>query len=190
MPSILSLAFPAENPSLNRTAGAIVPVFLITGIAVDSLLTGFSTTRIRTATGWALVGMLFLTSFTQNYDLVFHKYDDQYIASAWNTSDMGNVMKDFIGRTGATDNVWIVPYAFWVDTRLPPFWAGLPGRDIARSRDKLAETMPIPGPKLFMFAIPDTDTMTLLQTLYPQGTLTRFQSTVSADKDFWIFTVP
>ena len=29
LPSILSLAFPNENPNLNRTAGAYVPVFLI-----------------------------------------------------------------------------------------------------------------------------------------------------------------
>ena len=32
MPSILSLAFPAENPALNRMGGAIIPVFLIVGL--------------------------------------------------------------------------------------------------------------------------------------------------------------
>jgi hypothetical protein len=32
MPSILSLAFPAENPSLNRPAGVIVPAFLVIGL--------------------------------------------------------------------------------------------------------------------------------------------------------------
>ncbi|MCK5313821.1 MAG: glycosyltransferase family 39 protein, partial [Anaerolineales bacterium] len=41
LPSVLSLAFPAENPSLNRAAGAIVPVFLILGIALDALLDVF-----------------------------------------------------------------------------------------------------------------------------------------------------
>ena len=39
MPSILSLAFPAENPSLNRAAGAIVPAFLLVGVGLDSLMT-------------------------------------------------------------------------------------------------------------------------------------------------------
>jgi hypothetical protein len=32
LPSILSLAFPRENPALNRSGGAMVPVFIIIGI--------------------------------------------------------------------------------------------------------------------------------------------------------------
>ena len=38
LPSILSLAFPNENPNLNRTAGAYVPVFLILAIGLEGLL--------------------------------------------------------------------------------------------------------------------------------------------------------
>ncbi len=38
LPSILSLAFPAENPALNRAAGAMVPTFLLVAIALDGLL--------------------------------------------------------------------------------------------------------------------------------------------------------
>ncbi len=38
LPSILSLAFPDENPSLNRTTGAWVPVFVIIGLSLDSIL--------------------------------------------------------------------------------------------------------------------------------------------------------
>jgi hypothetical protein len=40
LPSILSLAFPAENPALNRAGGALVPVFVVVGIALDGLLRG------------------------------------------------------------------------------------------------------------------------------------------------------
>ena len=42
LPSILSLAFPAENPALNRMGGAIIPVFLIAGLALDSWMTSLS----------------------------------------------------------------------------------------------------------------------------------------------------
>jgi 4-amino-4-deoxy-L-arabinose transferase-like glycosyltransferase len=42
MPSIMSLAFPAENPCLNRTSGAIIPVMMIIGFGVDRLLKGLS----------------------------------------------------------------------------------------------------------------------------------------------------
>ncbi|MFL7871047.1 MAG: glycosyltransferase family 39 protein, partial [Anaerolineales bacterium] len=38
MPSILSLAFPAENPALNRAGGAYVPVFVIVALALDGLV--------------------------------------------------------------------------------------------------------------------------------------------------------
>ena len=37
MPSILSLAFPEENPSLNRTSGAIIPVFIIAAIGFEGI---------------------------------------------------------------------------------------------------------------------------------------------------------
>jgi hypothetical protein len=33
LPSILSLAFPSENPTLNRTAGALIPVFIVIGLS-------------------------------------------------------------------------------------------------------------------------------------------------------------
>ncbi len=40
LPSILSLAFPAENPNLYRTGGVIVPAFLMVGLALDGLMKG------------------------------------------------------------------------------------------------------------------------------------------------------
>jgi hypothetical protein len=49
LPSILSLAFPNENPILNRTAGALVPVFVVVGIALDGLVTA---TESRLSTQW------------------------------------------------------------------------------------------------------------------------------------------
>ena len=57
MPSILSLAFPAENPSLNRTGAAIVPVFLIIGLTFDGLITGLKTS-LKTPWGSKIVLMI------------------------------------------------------------------------------------------------------------------------------------
>jgi hypothetical protein len=34
LPSILSLAYPAENPAPNRAGGALVPVFVIVGLCL------------------------------------------------------------------------------------------------------------------------------------------------------------
>ncbi|MEW5938826.1 MAG: glycosyltransferase family 39 protein, partial [Chloroflexota bacterium] len=186
LPSTLSLAFPAENPSLNRAAGALVPAFLIVGVGLDGLLTSLGSGKRRVALAASLAGILLLVSSLQNYDLVFRQYNDQYTQNAWNTREMGQVMKNF---AGPIDNVWIVPYPYWVDTRLAPIWAGVPGRDIAVFRDHLADTLTVQGPKLFMVKIEDTETLIVLQTLYPQGQLSQFDAAADG-RDFWIFTVP
>lgn len=190
MPSILSLAFPLENPSLNRTAGAIVPVFLLVGIGLDSLMSALGSAKRRAALAWGLVGVLFLLAAFQNYDLIFRQYNEQYTHNAWNTSEMGAVMKDAMARGVPADNIWIVPYPHWVDTRLAPIWAGLPGRDIAMPRQELPKTLERTGPRLFMVKSDDVETLTMLQSLYPQGVLRPFDSATGDHHDFWIFETP
>lgn len=189
MPSILSLAFPDENPSLNRTAGAIVPAFLLVGIGLDSLMTSLGSKKRRTILAWSLAGILFALSAVQNYDLIFRQYNDQYTGAAWNTSEMGGVMKEAIQNGVPVDNVWIIPYTHWVDTRLPPIWAGVPGRDIAIYRENLPNTLNVAGAKLFMINWEDAETLAALQALYPLGQMSPYESAV-LQHNFWIFTVP
>lgn len=189
MPSILSLAFPGENPSLNRAAGAIVPAFLLVGIGLDGLMTAFGSEKKRAALGWSLAGILLVFSSIQNYDLVFRQYNQQYTESAWNTSEIGAVMRDAIQNGVPAENVWVVPYPHWVDTRLPSIWAGLPGWDIAKPRENLPATLAVAGPKVFMVSMGDAETIALLQTLYPPGELRQFESAYDTH-DFWIFSVP
>ena len=189
MPSILSLAFPGENPSLNRAAGAIVPAFLLVGIGLDGLMTAFGSEKKRAALGWSLAGILLVFSSIQNYDLVFRQYNQQYTESAWNTSEIGTVMTDAMQNGVPAENVWVVPYPHWVDTRLPPIWAGLPGWDIAKPRENLPATLAVAGPKVFMVSMGDAETIALLQTLYPPGELRQFESAYDTH-DFWIFSVP
>jgi hypothetical protein len=225
MPSILSLAFPIENPSLNRTCGAIVPVFLLVGLAIDGLLTGLGRASASASTAGTgepvasspkgegsgenepgdgiqpgrgrpvlaflvLAGLLFI-SFAQNYDLVFRQYYGQYRASAWNTSEMGLVLKQFTLSQGAAENAWIVPYPFWVDTRLPPMWAGIPQRgDMALRPEHLADTLSITQTKLFIVKPIDLQTMESLRELYPQGTINVYKSSRGENWNFYIFVVP
>jgi hypothetical protein len=98
-------------------------------------------------------------------------------------------MKGFMERGGSVDQVWIVPFPFWVDTRLPPFWAGAPGRDIAIAPDNIPATVELSGDKLFMFTLDDAVTMSELKRLYPQGTLSQFHSAVPAH-DFYVYQIP
>ena len=196
LPSILSLAFPDENPALNRAGGAYIPAFVIAAMAFDGLLTSFGRGRMRIALTWVVAGMLLYISAIQNYDLAFNQYYTLFRNSSWNTSDMGKVIKEFELTYGTVDNVGIVPFAYWVDTRLPAVWAGIPNRDLAVWRENLASTLELQGPKLFIVkadlenpAMNDEESLNLLKEIYPNGQLRMFDSDLPGH-DFWIFTVP
>ena len=196
LPSTLSLAFPGENPALNRAGGAYVSVFVLVALALDGLLTGLASGKLRTGFAWGLGIILILWSGVQNYDLVFTQYYSNFLGGAWNSSEMGAVIKQFEENHGTTDTVWIVPFPHWVDTRLPGVWAGIPNRDFALWPDRLGETVQLAGPKMFLVKahtkVPesnDQETLDRLHMIYPQGTLELYRSDVLGH-DFWIYSVP
>lgn len=197
MPSILSLAYPGENPALNRAGGAYIPALLIGAMALDGLVSAIGFGKRRAIVAWGLMGILLVMSVRQNYDLVFHQYYESFRGGSWNSSDMGRVIKQFEQTYGTSaDTVWIVPFPYWVDTRLPAVWAGIPNRDMAMWRENLPDTVELTGPKLFMVKANledpngnDQETLDVLESLYPNGQLRMFDSDV-AGHDFWIFTVP
>ena len=196
LPSILSLAFPEENPSLNRTAGALVPAFLIAALALDGLITACTGGGRRSLLGYALAGVLLWSAASQNYDLVFRQYDQNFRNNAWNSSEMGAVVRQFGQVYGETDTAWVVPFPYWVDTRLVGIWAGIPNRDFAMWTEQLPETLQFVGPKLFIAKanteIPDLNdqrALDALRKLYPQGSLSLHRSSVPGH-DFWIYFVP
>jgi hypothetical protein len=204
MPSILSLAFPGENPALNRAGGAYVTAFVVVGLALDAIVAGMLNTgetgtgrgKLRMGSVWGLVVVLMVWSGVQNYDLVFNQYYESFRAGSWNSSEMGAVIKGFQETYGETDTVWIVPFPHWVDTRLPGVWAGIPNRDFAMWRENLPETVQLPGPKLFMvkanLQMPeanDQETLDVLKELYPNGSLEIHRSEVEGH-EFWIYSVP
>lgn len=200
LPSILSLAYPGENPALNRAGGAMVPTFLLVALALDGLLSGVgkrldgaagpgSGRRPGAALAGALALVLVAVSANQNFNLVFDKYAGQFRQGAWNSSQMGQVIQQFGETYGTTDSVWIVPYPHWVDTRLPGVWAGIPDRDFALWPEELERSLPVPGPKLFLLKPDDETGAAVLESLYPQGVMSRFASGVEGH-DFLIYFVP
>ena len=90
----------------------------------------------------------------------------------------------------------MVPFPYWVDTRLPAVWAGIPNRDMAMWTDNISSTLELTGPKLFMVKANvddpnanDQASLDVLKALYPTGQLRLFKSDI-AGHDFWIFLVP
>ncbi len=191
LPSILSLAFPDENPALNRAAGAMVPVFLIVAIALDGLISAVekpNPTKAGTRLAWGLSLILIFISALANFDLVFSQYQRAYQLSSWNTSEMGKVIHDFGDMYGGTNNAYVVPYPYWVDTRLVGMIAGNPTRDFAIPTDQISTTLNFPQPKMFLLNPNDQDDLNLLYQLFPQGTVSNYESKVG--KNFYIYMVP
>jgi 4-amino-4-deoxy-L-arabinose transferase-like glycosyltransferase len=192
LPSILSLAFPGENPSLNRTSAAVIPVFLITGLGVHAL-----TKTIRRGLGersgrplaWGLAGLLLVFSAAQDYDLVFNQYRTEYARNAWNSSEMGQVIHDFAATAGTLDSAWVIPFPHWVDTRLVGFIAGYPGHDYAVFPDQLEFTTEVSGPKLFLLKPEDEEGLLALRRVYPNGWVKVYDAQVE-NKDFLMYFVP
>jgi hypothetical protein len=188
MPSVLSLAFPGENPSLNRTGGAAVAVFVISGLALDGFVSSLGGDKRRTLIAYGLTGLLFAASAYQNYGLVFNTFDKSFKLGAWNTSEMGGLISNFRDKYGQTDSVWIVPFPHWVDTRLPGVWAGIPNRDFALWQQDFTKTLLTPAPKMIIYRVDDLPTEMALKQLYPNGVYTRFTSSYPG-KDFMVLMI-
>jgi hypothetical protein len=192
LPSILSLAFPNENPSLNRTDAAFIPIFVIAAIGLEGLartVIGQSRARLGWVLGIGLGAALLAGSALQSYNLVFKTFDDQFMRGAWNTSQIGKVIRGFADSVGDPETAYVIPYPYWVDTRLVGINAGYPRKDYAIPRENLGKTQPIPGAKLFIFKPEDQETLWALINLYPEGSY-HTQKSLYPGKDFTVYLVP
>jgi hypothetical protein len=192
IPSTLALAFPAENPNLYRTGGAMIPVFLLAALALDGLMTTFERALParagKLAAAALAIGLIAFAAF-QDYTLVFDRYSQQYLASSWNTSEIGAVAREFADTLGSPDTVWVVGYPHWIDSRLVATNAGYPGRDFRIYPEDLGATQDDPRPKLFFLSPQDAENRQKLSELYPQG-WAKTMTSRTPGKDYVVFFVP
>lgn len=192
LPSTLSLAFPAENPNLYRTGGALIPVFLMAAMALDGLMRSL-TKRIPAPWGgryaWAVALVMVGLACMQDYDLVFRQFYEQYRLSSWNTSEIGQVVGEYTRTIGAPDTAWLMGAPHWVDSRLVAINAGYPGKDFALFADELGLTAGELRAKLFIVKPDDQATIDALEQFYPQGWFQTYPSKAPT-KDFLIYFVP
>jgi len=192
LPSILSLAFPEENPALNRSAGAIVPVFVIIGLVLDGMIRAikrFLNGRKADLVAGVLLLLLVIFSTQQNYQLVFDEYQTIYRAAAGNTTEMGKVIRGFIDSNGSPDSAWVVGYPYWVDTRLVSIEAGVPIRDYAIWPEQFMDTRNARFPLLFILNMEDDADLAELHAMYPHAIESVYQSQ-TIGRDFRVLLVP
>jgi hypothetical protein len=204
LPSVLSLAFPAENPSLNRTASAYVPALVIAALGMEGLLRGIarqmpgrmpgtmpgtmSSAPGRFMATLIAIGLL-LWTISANYNLFFKEYDQSYKASAWNTREVGEVVRDFATMARTYDTYYVVGFPYWLDSRQIAIFAGHIERDPGILPEHLADTLSEPRMKLFILKPEDSASMDQLRQLYPLGRATLMHSE-QPGKDFVLFLVP
>ncbi len=193
LPSILALAFPIENPSLQRTMAAIVPVFLITAVGLDEIITSL-VRRLAWPVGrtaaWCVALLLIGWSAWGNFDLAFNQFATQYQQAAWNTSEIGRVIRGFSDSVGTLDSAYVIPYPYWVDDRLVGINAGtVPIKDYTLPIDRIPDTKTETAAKLFVVNTQDVKAVERLRSIYPQGTLSTYHS-ATPGKDFLLYQVP
>jgi 4-amino-4-deoxy-L-arabinose transferase-like glycosyltransferase len=192
LPSILSIAFPEENPSMSQASGAMVPVFILVAIAIYQVIRniekGFNA-RWNKHVGVTIALVLIILSASQNYKLVFRQYKENYLASAMNTSEIAGVLTQFDETIGSYETAWVMGFPHWVDTKLVAIVAGRIGDDFAMFSERLPETVISNQAKMFLLNKLDADGLDALQTMYPEGTSWEYTS-VTPEKNFLIFFVP
>ena len=191
LPSVLSLAFPGENPHPSRAGGAIVPVFTIAGIAAASIWSWSQRTfevPWRRRIGVGLVGGMFLISAMTNYDTVIGEYGDQQRQNSWNTAQAAEVVESFTTSIGSFNDVHMIAYPHWMDSRLVALLAGRPGLDIVLWPDQIDALVEVNSPQLFMLHHADAEGLDRLRAKFPGGIINRHAATVEG-RDFITYLV-
>jgi len=192
LPSTLALAFPGENPALNRASGAIVPVFTLVATSwvfvFGWIFNKFKPPVLRVMIIGVLV-FLFGLSASINYQLVFEEYAVRHRQDTWNASEIGAVMRGFANTIGSYETARIVRKEHWVDTRLVRIHAGDPGMDYGVWPNELVTLPPQPDrPQMFILKADDEEGLRSLQEKYPQGIL-RYEKSEVNGRDFMLYYV-
>ncbi len=198
LPSILSIAFPGENPSVVRTGGVIPLAMIIAALPLgwiyqrlSALPAPPSLPRLSQWLAGLVTAVLLVAATFLNYQWYFVAYDAHYRNTVWNTVEMGQVVQEFVQNGGDLANAYHVPFPYWADTRL----IGLNAGDITwnNSLTDLDDVWPKtqdPAAKLFILHVDDQQNLYRLQAFFPRGQAQRFYSVNPNGKDFMVFYVP
>ena len=134
------------------------------------------------------MGGMFLIAAVTNYDYVIGEYGDQQRLNSWNTAQAAAVVSSFTTSIGSFDDVHMVSYPHWMDSRLVALLAGRPGLDIILWPDQIDALVEQDRPQLFMLHHADVEGLDRLRAKFPGGITNRHAAAVEG-RDFITYLV-
>jgi len=186
IPSVMSLAFPLENPSLSRAYGAAIPVFILSGVGLVVFIKqiqNLARARIITASLIALLALFF------NYRLLHGSYINHYRLNAWNTWEMSATIMKFEADYGEDAQAWVISHPHWVDERAIAILSGKGSESLRLDINAIDTLVQKDGDKLFILNLEANEALIRLKELFPNGVESIAQSKTEG-KDFRIYLVP
>jgi hypothetical protein len=190
LPSVLALGWPIENPSSTRAGGAVPVVMLIAawplGLLYDALVA-----RRRAVAGAAVAFGVLGAAAVLNWQTYFVDFRASYDRSAWNTTEVGAVLREWAPRVGGPEHVYVKAYPHWVDTRNVAFNAGLPDwNSVLPIGFRLGDLAHVDRePRVVIVSPQDRQVIQELERAWGGGERYLVESRV-AGKEFWVFVKP
>lgn len=186
LPSTLSLAFPEENPSINRAGTAIPVVFLVAALPAVHLVS--SRRRVSARIGTAGIAALFLFSIEENVRQYFVGFDRQYSLLVDHSTQMALVLDEYRRRGVPLRQMYLLYSDYWVDGRNIAFELG----DPSWAETHIVPTGELPRgirerPLVFLHT-PNAPIVTELEKTYPGRD--RLVRQDFADRDFAVYFSP
>ncbi len=190
LPSTLVLAYPNENPSLNRAGPAIPVVFLFLGLPFAYLWRGFW--RERIALRFAGIAALLATasvSVRENAESYFVKLGVSYDALIEHAMEIAAEIRRQQAQGVPIGQSYLLAVDYWVDARNIALELGDPSWS---DTNNIAEPKVPEGltarPLVFIYRSSDGERVRTLQRLYPGGTA-RIVRQVHRDRNFGVYLV-
>ena len=193
LPSILALAIPNENPSLTRALAAVPVVFLLPAFSMvllanylKRLIPGVNGRLAVTLMAAVMIGL----AVRQDFNLTQVQYPTVYRGNCQNASEVGTFMRAFTQSIGRPEDVYLIPYPYWIDDRIMNIYAGFPVHT-----SHVIQPADIPGfafsgrPTLFVLLATDQTGLSVLREKFPNG----YYGTVVSSfpgHDYMYFLVP
>lgn len=183
VPSTLSVAFPEENPAVNRlgtaaplvfTVAALPFAFLWESLGIPQAGSWMSAVRLRPLV-WIATIVLVATTFgicvAQNYRTYFRDYARQHRAFVPSTQEVAAAMRRKLGEGFALNRMYVLGYPNWVDGRNVGFALSAPDWYLTNN---IEPEEPLPHdlggrPLLFVLHPADTRRRSELEAHFPSG---------------------